>query len=143
MRALHDCAERHARRLLRAESERTGQKVSLEYRLDDYLHCHLYHSVFHRRDAQWPGLPRLSGLRDVHPSHQRYPILPASQFLFEFVQKPCFAVIPNRVDVYLIHARRPFIGLHPLPGFLQNVLSTDLIVEKREPPSRLLLGHSV
>jgi hypothetical protein len=30
-----------------------------------------------------------------------------------------------------------------LPGFLQDVLPTDLIVEKREPPFRLLLGHSV
>jgi hypothetical protein len=79
----------------------------------------------------------------MHSAHERYPILPVLQFLSEFVQKPCFAVMSNRLDVYLIHSRRPFIGLHPLPGFLQNVLSTDLIVEKREPPSRLLLGHSV
>jgi hypothetical protein len=36
-----------------------------------------------------------------------------------------------------------FVGLHPLLGFLKNVPPTDFIVEKREPPFGLLLGHSV
>jgi hypothetical protein len=67
----------------------------------------------------------------------------APQFLFEFVQEPIFAVVADRVDVHLVHSRCPLVGLHPLPGFLQNVSSTDFIVEKREPPPRLLLGHSV
>jgi hypothetical protein len=54
-----------------------------------------------------------------------------------------FAVVTDGVDVHLIRSRRPFVGLDPLPGFLQNVPSTDFIVEKREPPFGLLLGHSV
>jgi hypothetical protein len=76
-------------------------------------------------------------------AHQRCPIPLAPQFLFKFVQKPFFAVVSNLVDLHLIHSRCPFVGLHPLPGFLQDVSSTNLIVEKCEPPVRLLLGHSV
>src|SRR5581483_10402292 len=99
--------------------------------------------VLYRRDAQRPGLPRLSGLRYVHPAHQRCPITPAPQFLFEFAQKPRFAIVANRIDVYLIDSRRPFVGLYPLPGLLQDVLPADLVVKKCEPPSGLLLGHPV
>ena len=47
------------------------------------------------------------------------------------------------VDIHLIHTRGTLVGLHPSPGLLQDVLPTDLIVEKREPPFRLLLGHSI
>src|ERR1700680_1367200 len=97
----------------------------------------------HRRDAQRPSLSRLSGLRDVNPAHQCRPVPPAPQFLFEFVQKPIFAVFADSINIHLVHSRRPFVGLYPLPGLLQDVLPTDLIVEKREPPFRLLLGHSV
>jgi hypothetical protein len=79
----------------------------------------------------------------VNPAYQRCPIPTAPQFLFEFVQEPVFAVVADGVDVHLVHSRRPFVGLHPLPGFLQNVPPTDFIVEKREPPFGLLLGHSV
>ena len=79
----------------------------------------------------------------MNPAYQRCPILSAPQFLFKFVQEPIFAVVADGVDIHLVHSRRPFVGLYPLPGFLQNVLPTDLIVEKREPPFRLLLGHSV
>jgi hypothetical protein len=79
----------------------------------------------------------------MNPPHQRCPILPRSQFPFDFAQEPLFTVFANRVDIDLIHSRCPFIGPHPLPGLLQDVPSTDLIVKKREPPSGLLLGHSV
>ena len=94
-------------------------------------------------DAQRPSLPRLSGLRYVNAAHQRCSVLPAPQFLFNLFQEPIFAVVADGVDIHLVHSRRPFVGLYPLPGFLQDVLPTDLIVEKREPPFRLLLGHSV
>ena len=66
----------------------------------------------------------------MNPSHQRCPILPSSQFPFEFVQEPLFAVIANRVDIDLIHSRCPFVGLHPLPGFSQGCPADNLIVEK-------------
>ena len=112
-------------------------------RFDYQLHRHLHHSVLHRRDAQRPSFPRLAGLRYVDAAYHRSPILTAPQFLFKFVQEPIFTVVADRIDVHLIHSRRPFVGLHPLPGLLQDVLPTDLIVEKREPPFRLLLGHSV
>jgi hypothetical protein len=79
----------------------------------------------------------------VHRAHQCCPITPAPQFLFKFPQKPRLAIVADRIDVHLIHSRRPFVGLHPLPGLLQDVLPIDLIVEKCEPPFRLLLGHSV
>jgi hypothetical protein len=79
----------------------------------------------------------------VNAAHQRCPVLPAPKFLFDFAQKPIFAVVADGVDIQLVHSRRPFVGLHPLPGFAQDVLPTNLIVEKCEPPFRLLLGHSV
>jgi hypothetical protein len=79
----------------------------------------------------------------VNAAHQRCSVLPAPEFLFNFIQEPFFAVVADGVDVHLIHSCRPFVGLHPLPGFSQDVLSTNPIVEKREPPLRLLLGHSV
>jgi hypothetical protein len=54
------------------------------------------------------------------------------------------ALVPRRyVDIHLIHTCCSLIGLHSLPSFLQDVLPTDLIVEKREPRFRLLLGRSV
>src|SRR3954471_12566293 len=101
------------------------------------------HSGPARGYAQRPSLPRLSGLRYVNPAHQCSSIPATSQFLLNFVQESFFAIFANGIDVHLIHSRSSFIGLHPLPGFLQDVSSTDLIVEKREPPFRLLLGHSV
>jgi len=79
----------------------------------------------------------------MNAAYQRCPVSPAPQFLFEFVQKPIFAVLSDGIDIHLIHSRRPFVGLHPSPGFSQDVPPTDLIVEKCEPPFRLLLGHSV
>src|SRR5215469_2262003 len=66
-----------------------------------------------------------------------------TKLLFDLAQEPRFAIFPNLVNIHVIHARCTLIGLHPLPGLLQDVLPTDLIVEKREPPFRLLLGHSV
>ena len=51
--------------------------------------------------------------------------------------------IADGIDIHLVHSRCPFVGLYPLPGLSQDVLPTNLIVEKREPPFRLLLGHSV
>ena len=79
----------------------------------------------------------------MNAAHQRAPIPPAPQFLFNFAEKPTFAVVADSINIHLIHSRRPFVGLHPLPGLAQDVLPTNLIVEKREPPFRLLLGHSV
>jgi hypothetical protein len=79
----------------------------------------------------------------VNPADQRNPVAAVAKFLFNLAQEPPFAIFPYLVDTNLIHTRCTLIGLHPLPGLLQDVLSTDLIVEKREPPFRLLLGHSV
>jgi hypothetical protein len=78
----------------------------------------------------------------MNPPHQRTPVAPASQLLFNLTQKSLFAVILDRIDIDLIHARRPFVGLYPLPFLAQDVLPTSLIVEKREPPFRLLLCYS-
>src|SRR5262249_52464510 len=104
---------------------------------------HLYHSVLHRGDAQRPGFPRLSGLWYVNPTDQRYPVAAVAKFPFDLAQKPRFAVFPYLVNIHIVHTRSTLVGPHPSPGLLQDVLPTDLIVEKREPPCRLLLGHSV
>src|SRR5688572_23370702 len=79
----------------------------------------------------------------VNTADQCHPITPAPQFLFEFVQKPIFAVLSDGINIHLVHSRCPFVGLYPSPGLFQDVPSTDLVVEKCEPPFRLLLGHSV
>jgi hypothetical protein len=79
----------------------------------------------------------------VNPADQRYPVAAAAKFLFNLAQEPRFAIFPYLVNIHLIHTRCTLVGLHPSPGLLQDVLPTDLIVEKREPPFRLLLGHSV
>jgi len=79
----------------------------------------------------------------MNSAHQRRPIPSAPQFLLKFLQEPFFAVVSDRIDIHLIHARCPFVGLYPSPGLLQNVLPAYLVVEKREPPFRLLLGYSV
>jgi hypothetical protein len=77
----------------------------------------------------------------VYPPDQRSPIAAVTQFLFDLAQKPRFAILPYLVDIHVVHTGCTLIGLHPSPGLLQDVLPTDLIVEKREPPSGLLLGH--
>src|SRR5580704_19494467 len=89
------------------------------------------------------GFSPAAGLVDVYPPDQRYPIAAVTKFLFDLAQKPRFAILPYLVDIHVVHTRRTLVGLHPSPGLLQDVLPTDLIVEKREPPFRLLLGHSV
>src|SRR5438309_1345359 len=115
------------------------------WRISAHPKCDLCSSAVRadRRDAQRPSFPRLSGLRNVNPADQRNPLAAAAKLLFDLAQEPRFAMFSNLVDVHLIHTRCTLIGLHPLPGLLQDVLPTDLIVEKREPPCRLLLGHSV
>jgi len=79
----------------------------------------------------------------VYPPDQRNPIAAVTKFLFDLAQKPRFAILLYLVDIHVVHTGCTLIGLHPSPGLLQDVLPTDLIVEKREPPFRLLLGHSV
>jgi hypothetical protein len=54
-------------RTFRAEPERHGQEVGLEDRFENDLGSRHHHPVTHRRDAERPGLTRLSRLRDTNP----------------------------------------------------------------------------
>jgi len=67
----------------------------------------------------------------VNSADPRSPVAAVTKFLFDLAQEPRFTIFPYRVNVHLIHTRCTLVGLHPSPGLLQDVLPTDLIVEKR------------
>jgi hypothetical protein len=52
-----------------------------------------------------------------------------TQFLLEFPQKAFLPVRAHVGDTHLVHAGSAGVGLHPSPGFLQDVETKYLIVE--------------
>jgi hypothetical protein len=70
-------------------------------------------------------------------------IATAPQLLLNLLHEPLLAVALDLGEALPVHPRGSLVGLHALPGFLHDVESTDLVVEKREPPFRLPLGRPV
>jgi hypothetical protein len=96
-------------RALRAEPVAVRQEVGLEDRLQDQLRrCH-GHPVTHRRNAERPGLARLTRLGDVDPAQRRRPVGPGPKRCREVLEERCH---PGRLDLGdgdPIHAGRPSV----------------------------------
>jgi hypothetical protein len=71
----------------------------------------------------------LARLGDVNSPHSIGAIRLGEQFLLDLPQELFLAVLPYLVDADAIHSRRPAIGLHSSPGFLQDIESTNLVVQ--------------
>jgi hypothetical protein len=130
-------------RALRAEPEADRQEVGLEDRLQDQLRCGHRHPVTHGRDAKRPGLARLARLGDVHPPQRRRPVATGPKRCREVTEEGCH---PGRLDLingHAIHAGRPSVGSHLLPGPPPDIAAGNLVVESMEPAVGLLLGAAV
>src|ERR671912_2576521 len=95
-----------------------------------------------RGDAKRPGLARLPRLGDVHPPQRRRPVGPGPQLCGELLQE----ARPGRLDLvdgHPIHAGRPSVGAHLLPGPVEDVAAGDLVEQGMEAAMRLLLGTAV
>jgi hypothetical protein len=71
----------------------------------------------------------LARLGDVNSPHSIGTIRPSKQFLLDLPQESLLAVLPHLVDADAIYSRRPAVGLHSSPGFLQDIESTNLVVQ--------------
>jgi hypothetical protein len=141
--ALDELSEGHTRRSLRAEAIGAWPEVRLKEGFNHQLDRHLDHPVLHGRDTEGAGVSWLARLGDRDPADRGGPIPVLAQFFGQLAEKPSLPVLSDRVNVHLVRTRRTLVGLHPPPGFVQDVWPTNLIVEERKPPAGLLLGHAV
>jgi hypothetical protein len=71
----------------------------------------------------------LARLGNVNSPHSVGTIRSGEQLLLDLPQESLLAVLPYLVDADAIHTRRPAVGLHSSPGFLQDIETTNLIVQ--------------
>jgi hypothetical protein len=119
------------------------QEVGLEHRLHDQLHCGHHHPVAHAWDAERPGGARLARLGDVDPPQRRRPVDPAPERGGEVIEEGCHPGRLNSLDGDPIHAGRPSVGSHLVPGPFEDVAAGDLVEQGMEAAMRLLLGAAI
>src|SRR5262249_59749196 len=94
-----------------------------------------------RRNPRRPPAPPFLG--NLPPPHRIGPVRLQDQFLAQACQPPLQAPLLDLREAHSVNARSTRIGAgHPV-GMLQNVLTTDLVVEHVEAESRLRLRLAI
>ena len=133
-----DCIRRPA-------SGAVSVRIVLEVGLEDWfqhdLGGSLNHAITDRRNTERTLASPM--LRDHHPPHRIGPVRLQDQFLAQACQPPLQAPLLDLLKGHSVNARSTRIGAgHPV-GMLQNVLTTDLVVEHVEAESRLRLRLAI
>ena len=116
-------------------------EIRLEDRFQHQLGGGLDHPIPDRRDAKRAfAAPRL---RDHHPPHRCRPVRLLGQFLPQARQPLLDARRLDRREVHSVHARCPRIEAGQPIGMLEDVLSTNLVVEQVEAIVRLCLRLAI
>jgi hypothetical protein len=119
------------------------QEVGLEHWLKDQLGRRHHHPVAHAWDAERPGGARLARLGNVDPPQRRRPVDPAPERGGEVIEEGYHPGRLNSLDGDPIHAGRPSVGSHLVPGPEQDVAAGDLVEQGMEPAVGLLLGAAI
>ena len=141
-RLIHEHLQPVVRRALRAEPERTRQKVGFKDRLEHDLHRSLHDSVTDCGNRQRPPLlgPRLR--YEYPPGRDRTERL-RPQLRFQFIEQPGHPVLLDLGQGDLVDARRAAVAAHLAPRPLQNVPAVDLVIQRVESSSGIGLGRPV